>query len=363
MRRTAILHGDSLPGYDSLRPSELPTPPHDVFGRYAVELASLGHREYLSNPVYDHYLKIHKVLVGESGAHELVLIGDALVTERAPVYLSAAGWAYAEAGLALESESAVHRTELVSAAEDAWQRSLAAIQQLDQADIRLSDRSDMMHTALNLAYAPVMKAVISGDVTAATRERAFASTLAIAQTAGVQLQLAKRENDPDDVGEYVGFIHECNALLTLLHLNSPRYIPLPSSDRADSGYYHADQTHDITILNQHWGDIQKVIPVEIKGKASARDRSRYKALIVRGKMHLMLGTSNNPIETLDAYANVYEQSGSETDQKIIDNAAANMRYLLKLYQQGQGNGDIRTSSKTVFHDSRHVSHLYQAPPK
>lgn len=359
MKRRAVGFESSLPGYDSLRPAHILQKASIHLGIAARHMALQEHRAYLDNAVYDQYLQVPKSLVGEQEARTLIELGDQLSLETLPTYQNAAGWAYAEAALSLASEPAKYRMSLLDAAEEQWELSLQTSHSLDQSDIRLCDRADMLHTALHLAYVPVMKALVAGNVTDATRERVFASTLAIAQSAAIQLELAAQSGDVDVVGECVGFIHECNAHLTLLYLDDARYIPLPASERADSGYYNNDQTHDIMILNQHWGEIRKVIPAEIKAVASARDRKRYKALLVRGKMHLIVGNSNNPTETLDAYARAYDGEASLGDQKIIDHAAVNMLHLLRLYQQGQGDSGSDFSTKTVFHDPRHVFHLYK----
>lgn len=327
---------------------------------YKTEPTAWDHRQYLDHPVYDEYMRMDKVLADEASARRLVTIGDVLSAESLSTYLDAAGWAYAEAGLTLDGDTAVQRTALVAMAEECWTRSIEAVQASTREGSCICDTTDEYRTALNLAYAPIIKSLIAGNVTESVRERAFASTLAIAQSSAVQQSLAYTIQDKGAVGEHAGLLHECNALLTLLYLNDPRYIPLPSVARADSGYYHREQTHDIVVLNHHWGQIRKAIPTEIKAAASASDRKRYKALIVRGKMHLLVGTSYDPTETLNAYAALYEQGGSLHDQQIVDHAAVNMLHLLRLYQRGQNNTTTAKSSPTTFHDASYVKRLYQS---
>lgn len=351
-----------LPGYDAqlawhTAPQEaIDWPLADVT---AEQLAD--HRAYLAhNDTYDKYLRIHKVFVGESGAHELIDIGDTLATERLPRYLDAAGWAYAEAGLVLESESATTRIELLEAAEQCWEQSLQADRAImDQPSLHEAyEDTTPYRTALNLAYTPLMKSIILGNVTDATRERTFLDTLTIAQTGAVQLDLARRQPNNLAVADYVGFLHEVNTLLTLLYLDDPRYVPLPSTARADTGYYHIEQTHDVTVINQHWGVIKKVIPLEVKAKASARDRERYKALIVRGKMHLSVAGRHDPRQTIEAFTAVHEGTAGHDDQQTVDRISATMLHLLRLYQQG-ANDAIQTTSRTKFHDARYVAPYYK----
>lgn len=363
IERSAVSHDSKLPGYDAHQTVQLlPSPGERPFSQFPEEYDALrDHRGYLKNETYDKYLRMHKVFVGESGAHELVEIADELQHEELPRYLDAAGWAYAEAGLVLENESTVGRIELVRAAEECWGKSLQMGQYLldEHAPQYLFEDAMSYRTAMNLAYAPLMKSIIIGNVTDGTRERAFVDTLAIAQTSGLQLGFAAAHRDVNAAASHTGFIHEANTLLTLLYLDDPRYIPLPSSARADTGYYHQGQTHDVTILNQHWGRIKKVVPLEVKARASARDRERYKALIVRGKMHLSIAGRNDPRETTNAFSNVYQGIATAEDVRMTDHASSTVLRLLKLYQRGADDAVSNVTSRTKFHDSRYVAPLYR----
>lgn len=364
MRRSAVAFESTLPGYDARHAAAT----YDQSDELVIPWDSdrytqlTQHQAYLDNPVYDKYLRMHKVFVGTSGAHELLAIADELEHEELPRYLDAAGWAYAEAGLALGDESAVSRVRLIKEAELCWQRSLQASQRLLENDAAryLIEDSDQLRTALNIAHAPLMKSIVVGNVTDAVRERSFADTLAIGQASAVQMDLALRQGEMVAAMDHAGFIHEANALLTLHYLNNPRYVPLPSTARADTGYYHQEQTHDIAIINQHWGAVKKVIPLEIKAAASARDRQRYKALLVRGKMHLSIEGRYDPRCTLDAFAATYDHVDDMNDQRTVEHATSTMRHLLKLYQQGSGSAVPNTTSRTRFHDNQFVAPYYKA---
>lgn len=352
-------------GYDALRScatenTELDSSVYEMASGYNGEFS---HRRYLDHPAYDHYMRIHKVLVGESGGRELLQLGDILSQENLPKYLDAAGSAYAEAALVLKNETAISRVGVMSLAEACWERSIRTSQRLaeDEAARALFEDSDQYRAALNIAYAPLMKALIVGNVTEATRARALESTLAIAQASAVQSHLAKKEEALDAANDHVGFLHECNTLLTLLHLDDPRYVPLPSFERADNGYYNSDQTHDLLILNQHFGTIKKAIPVEVKAKTSAKDRARYKSLLIRGKMHLLVDAGNDPTDTLNAFTRLHRDEATLRDHRVIDHATGNVLNLLRLYQKGQGNKLFKTKSATTFHEPTFVSSMYKGP--
>lgn len=305
---------------------------------------------------------MHKVFVGESGGVELEKIGEQLEDEWLPRYLDAAGWAYAESALTQTSKSNINRTHLVQKATHCWEKALQSQQVFESEEHRewLSDRADSFRLALNLAYTPLIHSIVAGDVTESTRERTFADTLAIAQMSVVQGDLANREGDVGGVADHRGFQYECNALLSLLYLNNPNYVPLPSSARAGSGYDYRDQTHDISVIHQRWGKIHRITPVEIKSAASLRDRQRYKALIVRGKMHLSVQGRYDPKETLNAFASIYEGDSTPDALRIANHASSTMQDLLVLYQKGNELESFKKiHSNTTFHAIDHVAKKYR----
>lgn len=355
-----------LPGYSALREAD-----HGQIhpNKTAYELADkvrTGGRfklqeAYLAEPYYNQYMQIHKVLVGQAGAYRLLAIADKLSSYDLPEYLSSAGSAYLEAALALKDESAAGRMELVSLAESSWQKSLAVGDGLlnDPLTEALISDSDQYRTALNLAFLPITKSIVVGDVNKTARSNVFADTLAIAQSSSAQMLLARKAGREDVVSDYVGLLHECNTLLTLLHIDDPRYAPVPSFQRAGNGQYNREQTHDISIINQHWGVIKKIIPVEVKSRVSKHDVARYKALLVRGRMHLIASNSRNPVETLDSFGRLYEGAASDDDIRKVDYATDNLLDLLRLYQRGNSKRQLATSSPTRFHDAKYVSHRYK----
>ena len=362
MSNPESLYRPSLTGYTILRE----TPRDDItLGDQVYEQADHytergSYRSYLELPAYDKYLSIHKVLVGESGAKELLALADDMSQSALPKHLDAAGSAYCEAALALHGETATNRIALAEQAVQCWERSLLTSQVIaenESVDILYGD-SDQFRTALNIAYAPLLISMMLGNVTRETMKRTTADTLAIAQTSAVQKNLARQRNSRLAADDHVGLLHECNALLTLLHFKDPKYVPAPSFERADNGIYHRRQSHDIMIFHQHYGDIKKIVPIEVKATASKSDRARYKALLVRGKMHLISNHGFDPVETLDAFTNTFHGTATQKDAQLTDFASANMKELLRLYKRGKTNTAIKTTSPTKFHDPTYVADRY-----
>ncbi|MFZ1361241.1 MAG: hypothetical protein WAS27_04440 [Candidatus Saccharimonadales bacterium] len=338
---------DSLPGFDTLQRHNTSPDPYIGFS---------------PNTAYADYMNIHKVFVGHSGGRRLIEIAKALQHEWLPDYLNAGGWAAAEAGLVCDNLDAVSRIDLLNTAEYCWETALTNQETLrhNTDHSYLNEDTDQFRIALNLAFAPIMKSIIVGDVTRTVRERTFADTLAIAQLNSIQLNLASKEGDIDAVGDHLGLSHECNALLTLLYLNDPNYIPIPSTYRAGSGYEYRSQTHDITVINQHWGTIQRILPAEIKAAASFRDKQRYKALIIRGKMHLAIPGQHHPLTTTDAFAQCFEGNPSDDAQAIVTHATTTVKHLFSLYQKGECPDEFKKiRTNTEFHTTDQLAAIYR----
>lgn len=349
-----------LPGNDALRSAHYFNS-HDNIGRKVAKpyMVENGHRHYLDNSSYDEYVQIPKFFVDIEGAQKLIEIGDELAGETMPRFLDAAGWAYAEAGLALNDASAEHRVRLVKEAERVWHRAL--VNDLDLSRRHSGEEAsneDMSHRlALNLAFAPLVKSIIVGNVATSVRESVMRDTAAIATHSTRALNEAYDRGDTETSGHHWGFLFEANALMALLYMNDARYVPLPSTARADTGYYHASQTHDISIINQHWGEIRKVIPVEIKSRSTRKDRERYKALLIRGKMHLSVN-DYDPRSTVQAFQGIVDGTASDKEVASIDDISLNLRNMLRLYQQGVTPEGLAMNSLTRFHDTDKVAAVY-----
>lgn len=360
MELQADAHFMYLPGNDALRSAEYFNS-RDNLGRKATRsyMVEGAHRHYLDNLSFDEYVQMPKVIVDGEGAQQLIEIGDGLAAETMPRFLDAAGWAYAEAGLALGNETAEYRIQLVKKAESAWHRAL--VNDLDlgrRYDEQWTSNEDMSHRlALNLAFTPLIKSIIVGNVTEGVRKSVMRDTVAIATDSVAVLDEAYARGDSEVAGHHWGFLFEVNALMTLLNMNDGRYVPLPSTARADTGYYHRSQTHDISIINQHWGEIRKVIPVEIKSRSTRKDRERYKALLIRGKMHLSVN-DYDPRSTVRAFQGIVDGTASDEEAASVEVISSKLRDMLRLYQQGVASEGFAVNSLTRFYDTNKVAEVY-----
>ncbi len=349
MERRHVGEETKLSGYDTLR-----THQNEVTPRATNDWS------FTPSRAYDAYHRMHKILVGPAGGLQLESIAASLNQEWMPRYLNVAGWAAAEAALVGRDRPAAQRVRLLDQAAESWERAILSQEQINGNPHHewLQEDTTSYRFALDLAFVPLMKALATGNVMDAVREQTFADTLAIAQASTVQRHLASQSGDTDAMSDHSGFGHECNTLLTLLYMNDPRYFPLPSIARAGTGYDYPNQTHDIMVINQHWGEILKIVPVEIKAATTLRDLKRYEALIVRGKMHLSVPGKYSPEHTLNAFAALYEGKGTFADSKIATHATSTMRELLQLYQKGQRVSGSARSRRTRFHNRDVVAKQY-----
>ncbi len=334
--------------------------PDEIMGGYdALQLSrsinvtdSIGNIALRPSDSYREYHNMHKVFVGESTVPKLVAIGQDLEREFLPDALDTAAWSFLEAGLVSNSRSRDERIQWVDRAICLWTEALRNQELINQSEEHEWYREDSStyRLALSIAFEPLFKAIVQGDVTSESREKVFRDILAIAQHAEVQRHLASKSGDVEALGDMLGFEHEVNAMLAILHMDDPRYVCVPSSARAGSGTTHPEQTHDIVVINQHWGKILDAAPVEVKAHASLNDIRRYKALIVRGKMHMAMPGRYSPEHTRNAFAAYYEGIDTKIQAQTVYQVKSNLKELLRLYRGGAK--DATSSSITRYRDKK-----------
>jgi hypothetical protein len=323
-------------GYDALR-----NVPHNL----QIETT------FRPNSAYEAYLRMHKVLVGPGTADFLIDTAETLKREELPRYLTVAGSAAVEAALVKPDRPTRQRMKLLDTAESCWQRALAGQIVLNTGEEEhLFESAAPYRTALNLATLPLVRGLVVGDVTDKTCQAVLEDSLRVAQANIVRLELAAREDDIESLGEHIGFGYECNALLSLNRALSNSWFALPSLARADTGYHYSEQTHDLMVIRQKRGTIQNILPVEVKSSASLRDRNRFEALLVRGKMHLSVEGGHFPSVTLQAITATHEGTATKKQLAITQSVTNRFMRMLKDYYAGERKPVATTRTITSFHD-------------
>lgn len=333
-------------GYDRLRQINVPKSPSTL--------------TFTPNPAFNDYLKIHKVLVGPGTAMELINIADSLDKDILPEYLAAAGSAYCEAALAQEDAETVERMLLLDRAEASWSRALDI--QLGHIDssAHIIDPADPFRTALSLARLPLIRGIVAGDVTQHTRDEVRQETLAIAAANNVRAKLAQLDGENETAWSHMGFGHELNFLIATDSLDSPTYVGVQSFARSDSGHFYPHQTHDIMLIQQKWGKIIDILPVEIKAKADKRARNRYSALLIRGKMHLTYNVGiHEPENMRRAFCGLHIGTLTRQEQRATREIRTTLLEMIHLYKSGEVMGRIATGRSLLrFRDQAALHNEY-----
>lgn len=311
------------------------------------------HIDLSRNETYAKYMRMHKVLVGNQGAQQLETIYFGLKDETAPHYLAAAGSALVESALVRTDVGRDYKLGLIARAVETWSGALQIQTDLeDSAPPGTVEHGYMHRIALDLAAIPLLRGIVIGNVTEETCKKAFTDSLAIARSNMAYLEAAKARGDNEAVGNHSGVGYECNALLAFNRSLSPTWFAVPAMARSDSGYYHRKQTHDLLVIHQKYGLIRSATPVEIKSKASLRDRLRYDALLVRGRMHLSVEGKTRPEYTLAAIAAVHDSTATAEDYRIADSATRRFTDMVRDYYAGDLIGKVvGKHSATIFHDN------------
>lgn len=322
---------------------------------------SSNHWDYLQHPVYGRYQQMHKMFPGPKGAVELMQIADALSVETDSRFLSAAASAYVEAAIILDELPQDDRLALLENAEQHWCRALAGEGELKARAPELVEYTSEYRLAMNLACLPMVQAMVQGDVTKEVIHASITNLLQIVDLSKLQMCLAQGEDNEVAIGEHLGLQHEINALVALLFPQDPKYIAIPSSDRAGSGYSYTEQTHDIVLISQHFGTVRNMIPIEIKAHASKRDRERYRALLIRGKMHLSLPGLYKPEYTTEAFERHLAGTATAADIELITAVESTVAELMSKYKQGGQHKPLRRkTSRTHYYNNTKVADRYVA---
>jgi hypothetical protein len=301
------------------------------------------------NPSYQHYLLMHKVLVGRRGGMQLEAIHQNLRDESMPRYLTAAGWAAAEAAVVRSDMSVEDRIALLHGGVDCWRRALKNQNWLNRVgpDI-LVEHSAPHRLALDIAVAPLLEGMIRGGIPIGVRRQVFEDCLAVAQGNATRMRLMKEAGDKAALLDHIGFGHECNALLAFNGVLSTDWFAIPSTIRSDSGHYYPEQTHDLSIVHQVEGSLRCIIPIEVKDGIRLRHYRRYKALLIGGREHLAAPEKYLPERTLAAIVATHQGHATEEQERLVESISEGLITMVKDYY-ARGLGQLAAGrTPTIF---------------
>lgn len=325
---------------------------------------SAYYRDYLNHPVYQKYMHMHKMCLGEKGAGELEAVASELEQEDDPTFLSAAASAYLEAGIIHSADEPVERCTLADAAQLLWEKALVYEEWLEERELiagspdDIDDVSAPYRLATNLACMPAVRSMFEGNVTTEAIEQSLEELITIGGLVAEQTHFAKRQARYTEMNQYYGFSHEINTLVALMYRKDPRFIAIPSFHRAGAGYFYPEQTHDIELISQHYGTVRTILPIEVKSRVRQRNRRRYRSLLVSGRVDLQLSEWRDPNITRGAYARCLEGEPSAMDSYIVDSTQIAISGLLAHYKRtGRYKPLARRNSPTTYYrgDRNHIA--------
>ncbi len=297
-----------LVGYRAL--TESPPPDNSTKKKQRVDKNTK-----VTQNIINHYLRMNKVLVRSSGASELVDMADMLEDKESnlPNTLCIKGWMLAEASLAGdEAFSWEDRVELVDRAEKAFN---GAIQPVNKNKLFTDHR---YRIALAIAHLPLIRAIVDGDVTSDIQESVTEDVLEIGNT------ISDREH-------LSGLTHEISMMALIHMMKDPRYVAIPSTYRGGNGTYHKSQTHDLSLIKQHYGTIRQVQPIEVKTHVSDGHRQRYWSTLLSSEA-VISSLGGNPLVFNKSMLDVFNKRGSEGQLEAVQVAMDSLIQSLKSYR-------------------------------
>ena len=286
------------------------------------------------HPSYDDYLRLEKTSIGHEAAEHLRRIGSELGQESLPRYLSAAGWAAAEAAIIAEQHPREWRHSRLAEAKSYWTQAEELQEQINNEGTRphLLYHSLPFRLRTDQAFLPLFGEMVDESISYGNLEELYVKLLQIGQHAAVRYHLSLQSGDDEARADFVGFLHEHNALLAIARLRSPTLLAVPSSARADNGHFFPEETHDAQLLHLSWGKILTQIPIEVKAAPSRAQRERYKAVLLRGKMHLTTRVSHSPIDTILSHTREYEGCASAEEVADLKEMTLSIDQLVRDYK-------------------------------
>jgi len=308
---------------------------------------------FVPEPSYEEYLRMDKRLVDQTGVPRLLEVYDAMKDQSMPRYLSVAGSAAAEASLMATHFTKRKRLELLDNAVACWSDAVVNSRKIEEASGGvLAEPSQPLRLALRIATAPLLEAVIRGQVTTATLRQVHQDCLEIAEYNESLRAEAKRRGDRTAASDYYGFSHEINVLLAVNRSFSPTQFALQSFTRSDTGYYLQGQTHDLSIIHQEWGKIRSVTPVEVKNRKRSSDRKRYDALIIDS--HDLCRGQLSVREVLQVLTSAYREPSNVEAVHAANIMTAQMNSMLLSYSSGRELKHGEAISVTKFRDASQI---------
>jgi len=262
------------------------------------------------------YNQMPKDFVGPTEADVLFSMHEAMMNAHDSwSYLYVAGSAAAESGLMATHLDKDERHDRIDAAESAWREAQDRFIFKHHTDewsnskrYSIPDRIEM-HRLFCVLYHDM----VDENVTATTMQRLHQNLIHLAAANIVEHDDATLIGDYGAIAMRRGLAYELGTLMTITRLMCPSFFAIPATARADHGGFFPEQTHDVRLIQQSWGEVQWCVPYEVK-PADGPYTERYRSAFVRGRVELLLPSSSEPLD-LTRYMDA-EQKGTLPPQHV-----------------------------------------------
>jgi hypothetical protein len=242
------------------------------------------HRE-----AYMKYLALDKGLVHYPGGYRHLLRShDVLKDSSTSVHQSGAGWAAIELAMMANDMEYDKRLELVEKGILCWRDAVGLYDKQANAGIPdMLNYSNAGRTELNVAMSPLLRGIISGDLSESVKRSVFMDCVRIAKTNFALGMEAGNAGNSGVKRDYAGFSMENLVMLGVNQQFEGEQLALVSSLRAGDGLYDPRKTHDLVLALPKDRTVSHATPVEVKSDIRPHHWERYKALLI-GRQHLRL---------------------------------------------------------------------------
>ncbi|HEX8389944.1 MAG TPA: hypothetical protein VF597_00820 [Candidatus Saccharimonadales bacterium] len=244
------------------------------------------------------YLQLPKDFVGPERADDLYFMYEQLKSAKHSwTYQFVAGSVAAESGLMGRYLSADERHDRLEAANRSWKDAqegfIVSHMNNEWSDGRLYAVPDRIE--MHRSFLPLYHEMVDGYVTQQTSEQTHDRLVSLAVSNLDLHDTAQANDDFGAISARRGLAYELGTLLTITRLQCPSLFAVPVPARADHGAFFPEQTHDVRLVQQSWGEVNWCVPYEVK-PASGGYKDRYDSAFVRGRVELRMPSSSDPLD-------------------------------------------------------------------
>lgn len=116
------------------------------------------------------------------------------------------------------------------------------------------------------------------------------------------------------------------------------------------------------LIQQKWGKVIDILPVEIKAKATRQTKNRFSALLIRGKMHLTYNVGlHEPENVRRAFSGLHLGVPTREELHAVKEIRTTVLDMVHLYRSGEVLGSVATNRSLLRF--RNPAALYEEYPE